>query len=76
MRVPTQRVRELRHDQTEAERTAWYLLRAQKLGAKFRRQCRIEDWVVDFFCFEHRPAIELDAGIHSQPGRMREDAAK
>ena len=76
MRVPTQRVRELRHDQTEAERTAWYLLRSRKLGAKFRRQCRIENWVVDFYCFEHRVAIELDGGVHSQPSQMRRDAAK
>ena len=76
MRVPTQRVRELRRDQTEAERTAWYLLRGRKLGAKFRRQSRIEGWVVDFYCFEHRLAIELDGGVHSQPGQMRKDAEK
>ncbi len=76
MRVPTQRVRELRHDQTEAERAAWYLLRGRKLGAKFRRQCRIEDWVVDFYCFEQRLAIELDGGVHSQPSQMRKDATK
>jgi very-short-patch-repair endonuclease len=76
VRVPTQRVRELRRDQTEAERTAWYLLRGRKLGAKFRRQCRIESWVVDFYCFEHRLAIELDGGVHSQPGQMRKDAEK
>ncbi len=76
MRIPTQRVRELRGDQTEAEKAAWYLLRGRRLGAKFRRQCRIENWVVDFFCFEHRLAIELDGGIHSQPSQMRKDAAK
>jgi uroporphyrinogen-III synthase len=76
MRVPTQRVRELRHDQTDAERTAWHLLRGRKLGAKFRRQCRLENWVVDFYCFEHRLAIELDGGVHSQPSKMRKDAAK
>jgi uroporphyrinogen-III synthase len=46
------------------------------LGAKFRRQCRIEDWVVDFYCFEQRLAIELDGGAHSQPSQMRKDAAK
>jgi very-short-patch-repair endonuclease len=43
---------------------------------KFRRQRRIENWVVDFYCFEHRPAIELDGGVHSQPSQMRKDAAK
>ncbi len=76
MRIPTQRVRELRHSQTEAEKAAWYLLRDRRLGAKFRRQCRIENWVVDFYCFEHRLAIELDGGVHSQPSQMRKDAVK
>jgi uroporphyrinogen-III synthase len=67
VRIPTQRVRELRRDQTGAEKAAWYLLRGRRLGAKFHRQCRIENWVVDFYCFEHRLAIELDGGVHSQP---------
>jgi very-short-patch-repair endonuclease len=44
-------VRELRRTQTDSEKAAWYLLRDRKLGAKFRRQCRIENWVVDFYCF-------------------------
>jgi len=76
MRIPTQRVRELRHKQTEAEKAAWHLVRGRRLGAKFRRQCRIEKWVVDFYCFEYRLAIELDGGVHSQPSQMRRDAVK
>ena len=76
VRIPTQRVRELRRDQTEAEKAAWYLLRGRRLDAKFRRQCRIENWIVDFYCFEHRLAIELDGGVHSQPSQRRRDAAK
>ena len=76
MRIPTERVRTLRHNQTEAERAAWYLLRDRRLGAKFRRQCRIENWVVDFYCFECRLAVELDGGVHSQPSQMLRDAAK
>jgi very-short-patch-repair endonuclease len=76
VRIPTPRVRELRRSQTEAEKAAWYLLRGRKLGAKFRRQCRIENWVVDFYCFEHPLAIELDGGVHSQPSQMRTDATK
>ena len=51
-------------------------MRTRRLGAKFRRQCRIESWVVDFYCFEHRLASELDGGVHSQPSQMRRDAAK
>jgi uroporphyrinogen-III synthase len=76
VRIPNVRARELRRSQTEAEKAAWYLLRGRKLGAKFRRQCRIENWVVDFYCFEHRLAIELDGGVHSQPSQMRKDATK
>jgi uroporphyrinogen-III synthase len=76
VRIPTSPVRELRRSQTEAEKAAWHILRGQKLGARFRRQCRIESWVVDFYCFEYRLAIELDGGIHSQPSQMRRDAAK
>jgi len=76
MRIPTQRVRELRHNQTEAERTAWRLLRHRRLGAKFRRQSRIDKWVIDFYCFEQRLAIELDGGVHSQPSQMRRDREK
>jgi len=76
VRIPTARVRELRRGQTEAEKAAWHILRDRKLAAKFRRQCRLENCVVDFYCFEHRLAIELDGGIHSQPSQMRKDAAK
>ncbi|HTG59459.1 MAG TPA: endonuclease domain-containing protein [Terriglobia bacterium] len=76
MHLPTQRVRELRRNQTEAERAAWYLLRDRRLGAKFRRQCRIGKWVVDFYCFERRLAVEFDGSVHSQPSQMRRDAAK
>lgn len=76
MRIPVRPVRELRRSQTEAEKVAWYLLRDRRLGAKFRRQCRIDSWVVDFYCFEHRVAIELDGGVHSQPSQIRKDARK
>jgi len=76
VRIPTQRVRELRRNQTAAEKAAWHLLRGQRTGTKFRRQCRIENWIVDFYCFEYRLAIELDGGVHSQPSQMRGDAAK
>ena len=76
MRIGTRRVRELRHQQTEAEKQAWHLLRDRRLGLKFRRQYPIENCVVDFYCCEHRLAIELDGGVHSQPSQMKKDAAK
>ena len=76
MRIPTARIRELRGNSTEAEKAAWNLLRDRRLGAKFRRQFRIENGILDFYCFRHRLAIELDGGVHSQIDQMRKDAAK
>ena len=37
---------------------------------------RRKSGVVDFYCFEHRLAIELDGSVHSQPNQMRKDAVK
>ena len=76
MSIPTARLRELRASSTEAEKVAWNLLRDRRLGAKFRRQFRVENGVLDFYCFEHRLAIELDGGVHAQIDQMRKDAAK
>ena len=76
MKVPTSRVRELRGSPTEAEKATWKLLRDRRLGAKFRRQFPVENGVLDFYCFEHRLAIELDGGVHSQINQMGRDAAK
>ena len=76
VRIPTARVRQLRASPTEAEKAAWSLLRNRRLGAKFRRQFPIGNRVVDFYCFQHRLAIELDGGVHSQIDQMRKDAAK
>jgi|SRR5271157_388042 len=76
MRIPTARLRELRASPTEAENAAWKLLRDRRLGAKFRRQFRIESGVLDFYGFEHRLGIELDGGVHAQIDQMRKDAAQ
>ena len=76
VRIPTQRVRELRRGQTEAEKAAWYLLRDRGVGLKFRRQYPIEDYVVDFYCCETRLAIELDGSVHAQPSQAKKDSAK
>ncbi len=55
--------RKLRNDMTDAEKLLWSHLRASQLcGAKFTRQCRIGDFIVDFACRRLRIAIELDGG--------------
>ena len=76
MKVPTPRVRELRRQETAAEKLAWHLLRDRRAGLKFRRQFPIGNHVVDFYCFELRLAVELDGSAHAQPSRIKKDRAK
>ena len=58
--------RTLRRSSTDAENLLWkHLRRKQFIGLKFRRQQPIDDYVVDFVCFEKRIVIEVDGGQHS-----------
>ncbi|HEV2492081.1 MAG TPA: endonuclease domain-containing protein [Terriglobia bacterium] len=74
--VPTPRLRELRRQQTAAEKLAWHLLRDRRAGLKFRRQFPIGNYVVDFYCFEARLAVELDGSAHAQPSQEKRDRDK
>lgn len=63
--VLLQRARELRKQQTPAENILWECLRnRQLLGAKFRRQHNIGQFIADFYCHEARLIVEADGGIH------------
>jgi len=63
--------RRLRKDQTKAESLLWKHIKAKKLGCKFRRQCQIGPFIVDFCCYSNRFIIELDGNIHE--GRQEQD---
>ena len=57
--------RNLRRNQTRAERLLWYHLRNRRLdGHRFRRQEVIGSHIVDFVCLERKLIIELDGGQH------------
>jgi very-short-patch-repair endonuclease len=61
-----ERARQLRRDQTDAERKLWARLRSRQLnGFKFRRQFVIGSFITDFCCFEQRLVVELDGGHHA-----------
>src|SRR5579871_593354 len=61
------RAKELRKEMTPAEKVLWKLLRGRHFdGIKFRRQHPVGSYILDFFCYEHRLAIELDGEIHLQ----------
>jgi very-short-patch-repair endonuclease len=69
--------RRLRSFGTSAERELWRHLRAQRLdGFKFRRQAAIGAYVVDFVCFLHRLAVELDGPQHLEPAHVEADEAR
>jgi very-short-patch-repair endonuclease len=64
--VPNHRARQLRRDQTDAERRLWSALRSRRLaGYKFRRQYPLNGAILDFACIAHRLAVEADGGQHN-----------
>ncbi len=61
-----ERARQLRRDQTDAERKLWSRLRAAQLGVEFRRQHPVAGYYADFCCVEHGLIVELGGGQHVQ----------
>ncbi len=56
----------LRKNMTKAETYLWQRIRRKQLNAKFRRQQKIGNYIVDFVCFENRLVIEVDGGQHCE----------
>ena len=74
-RLMRERARDLRKNPTEAERFLWQHIRRRQLGGfRFRRQHTIGPYIVDFYCFEERVAVEVDGGQHS--GQAAYDAER
>ncbi len=67
--------RNLRKNQTDAEKRLWAILRDSKLsGVKFRRQFSIDRYILDFYSPEYRLGIEADGGQHYEDkGRKRDE---
>ena len=64
--MANQRARNLRSNQTDAERKLWTFLRSMKRGGfHFRRQVPIDHLIVDFACYSARLVIEVDGGQHN-----------
>ena len=63
----TQKARNLRRNETEAEYRLWGHLRNRLMnGHKFSRQVPLGPYVADFICREHRLIIELDGSQHAE----------
>jgi very-short-patch-repair endonuclease len=71
------RRRELRRNQTEAEKVAWAHLRNKQFyGMKFFRQYSIGPYVLDFYCPTMKLAVELDGGQHNQSENKEYDSVR
>jgi very-short-patch-repair endonuclease len=69
------RIFEFRDNPTPAELALWNILKnKQLLGTKFRRQHKIGQFIVDFYCHKAGLVIEADGKIHER--RTAEDAVR
>lgn len=66
--------RHLRRVMTPEERLLWGWLRDRRAhGLKFRRQAPFEGYILDFYCAEMRLVVEVDGGVHREPGQRARD---
>jgi very-short-patch-repair endonuclease len=59
------RAKQLRKNETAAERELWSRLSNKKLGVKFTRQHPIYKFIADFYCHQYQLVVELDGGVHN-----------
>ena len=65
---------DLRHNMTRVEKLLWKQLRNRKIdGFRFRRQHPVDEFIVDFFCYEANLVIELDGESHLDPAQSERD---
>ena len=68
----TARARSLRKQMTKEERRIWYeFLREHPI--QFRRQVVFSPYIVDFYAYRVRLAIELDGSGHYEPEQIQYD---
>src|SRR6266536_6420713 len=72
-----ERARQLRKDETWAEKLLWRWLRDRRFSHyKFRRQHPEGIYYLDFFCEAARLSIELDGFGHGHPDQQRHDVER
>lgn len=70
------RARKLRRKMSLPEVLLWNILRQRPNGLKFRHQHPIGGYVLDFYCLEHKCAIEIDGIAHDMGDRPERDAVR
>jgi excinuclease UvrABC helicase subunit UvrB len=54
----------MRKNPTSAEDVMWQIVRNNNLGAKFRRQHAIDNFIVDFIALQNQIILEIDGDVH------------
>jgi len=57
---------------TPGEARLWTVIRRSRLGARFRRQVPVGDWIADFACLDPKLVIEVDDKTHE----LKEEGAR
>ena len=66
--------RNLRRNESDAERKLWSKLRSRQFeNLKFRRQHPIGKYIVDFVSIEKKIVIEVDGGHHNEQHNVEND---
>ena len=69
-----EKCRNLRKNQTDAEKKLWAVLRNRQMaGTKFRRQFSIGRYILDFYSPKYRVGIEADGGGHYEDRENQRD---
>jgi leucyl-tRNA synthetase len=69
--------KDMRSNPTPAEDALWQQLKGKQIGAKFRRQHPIDNFIADFVCLDKKLIIEVDGKIHEnqkEADQQRTDA--
>ncbi|WJH39363.1 DUF559 domain-containing protein [Aliirhizobium terrae] len=65
--INRRRARDMRLDSTKAENLLWQEIRDRRIeGFKFRRQVPLNNYILDFVCFDAKLIIEVDGGQHAE----------
>ena len=62
----------LRKNQTKEENLLWYKF-LRHYPYQFRRQYKIGNYIVDFYCHKARLVVELDGSQHYDPGQREQE---
>ena len=68
--------RRLRREMSLPEVLMWQRLKVSHSGLKFRKQHRIESYVVDFYCAAARLVVEVDGIAHDMGDRPARDEVR